>query len=265
MLCTHCVQCGVVPFRLFLFALLLLLLLCILSSLVWSLFVHSLLLDDQIRQIRGFSKWEMRNESNLNQIEWSLVSALWKKYIAHKKPVDSAFFHLYLRWNCAGCVDPYIPETYAMQAFKRWPSSSWMCDEIKMVHMRFYLSGHAIILGQCIKDWIANSSWNSLSARQVRINITKKESTKRWTMDGGQKKNENKTVNDTSKWLSATCFPYIHICAPWWFSVNFVFISSLACVALQTKCTSRTHSDEARAKFQRRPHDEANLRPLKEN
>lgn len=43
-----------------------------------------------------------------------------------------------------------------MQTFIRWPSSSWMCGEIKVVQMRFYLPGHAIILGQCIKDWIAS-------------------------------------------------------------------------------------------------------------
>lgn len=63
-------------------------------------------------------KWEMRNESNLNQIEWSLVSALClKKYTAHKKPVDSAFLHLYLRWNCASCVDPYIPRNVRKHSY----------------------------------------------------------------------------------------------------------------------------------------------------
>lgn len=196
MLCTHCVQYGVVPFRLFLCALLLLLLLlCILSFLVWSLFVHSLLLDDQIRQIRGFSKWEKRNESNLNQIEWSLVSVLWKKCIAHKKPVESAFLHLYLRWNGAGCVDP---ETYAMQAFIRLASSSWMCGEIKMVHMRFYLSGSYWGSALKIELPVWNSSWKALSARQVRINITNKKRVNNKMNDG--RRTERKKWKQDSEW-----------------------------------------------------------------
>lgn len=211
----------------------------------------------------------MRNESNLNQIEWSLVPALWKKCIAHKKSVDSAFLHLYLRWNCAGCVDP---ETYAMKAFIRLASSSssWMCGEIKMVHMRFYLSGHAIILGQCIKDWIASMKFKlkcvECATSQNQYNKQKKESTTRWTMDGGPKKKMK-----TRQWMThrSDCrrhaFPiYMYVPHGDFLSISFSFL--LHRVSHYRQNVQRAHTVTKRAwNSERRPHDEANLRPLKEN
>lgn len=169
----------------------------------------------------------MRNESNLNQIEWSLVPALWKKCIAHKKSVDSAFLHLYLRWNCAGCVDP---ETYAMKAFIRLASSSssWMCGEIKMVHMRFYLSGSYWGSALKIELPVWNSSWNALSARQVRINITNKKKSQqqdeRWTEDREKKMKTRQWMTHRSD-CRRHAFPiYIYVPHGDFLSISFSFL-----------------------------------------
>lgn len=203
----------------------------------------------------------MKNESAPNRIQWNLVCCIELHLITlciktrhTKSPHYFCSFNIntLVRLQCKLTNQVAVVAWIRICAIMDASTSLFIIIMLFLVWLKertciWLCVWEKIMLFQCIEYRIANVIFQLEIGCEVRTTTEKKDAWKQET-----EWNIEVIVGDM---LS------LHLCAPWWFSVNFVFISSPSCVALHTEDEYRTYiHGRARTmtgcKIAKRPHDE---------